>query len=187
MSELFSLQNAKGFTVKSPESHLDRCHGPLYSIILTLVWSRGVGVGVIRKWRDDRMGHKSKPEKKSLGPPTIPPKNPWTKHEPPENSMLNFRALKVSTRHKWYNTKNKNIRNWMFVWINVPVSHTLNTKTYQRILRSVTFWGLRCLLNGLQDPEKLSLSPEKRCLFNRGNKYKDYVNFFPEPNLVSPE
>ena len=101
--------------------------------------------------------------------------------------MLNFRALKVSTKHKWYNTENKNIRNWMFVWMNVPVSHTLNTKTYQQILRSVTFWGLRCLLNGLQDPEKLFLSPEKRCPFNRGNKYKDSVHFFPGPNLVFPE
>ena len=30
-----------------------------------------------------------------------------------------------------------------------------------------------------QDPEKLSLSPEQRCPFNRGNKYKDlYKNIF---------
>ena len=29
-----------------------------------------------------------------------------------------------------------------------------------------------------QDPEKVSLSPEWRCPFSGGNKYKDYVNFF---------
>ena len=30
--------------------------------------------------------------------------------------------------------------------------------------------------------------PEKRCPFNSGNKFKDYVEvFFPGPNFVSPE
>ena len=38
-----------------------------------------------------------------------------------------------------------------------------------------------------QDPEKVSLSPEKRsCPFNRHNKYKDRVNIFRGPNFVSP-
>ena len=38
-----------------------------------------------------------------------------------------------------------------------------------------------------RDPEKVFLSSEKRCPFNRGNKYKDYVNInFPGANFVSP-
>ena len=158
-----------------------------YSIILhATVVPGGGGGGVLRKWRDDRRGHKSKP-KKIPGASNVPQKIPGPNVNPQKIPCWISEPLKVSTKHKWYNTKNKNIRNWMFVWMNVPVSHTLNTKTYQRILRSVTFWGLRCPLNGPQDPEKLSLSPEKRCPFNRGNKYKDYVNFFPGPNFVFPE
>ena len=38
-----------------------------------------------------------------------------------------------------------------------------------------------------RDPQKVSLSPEWRCPFNRGNKYKGYVNTFPGPNFVSTE
>ena len=44
---------------------------------------------------------------------------------------------------------------------------------------------------------KLKLFPEwrlnlvfgthEKCLFNRGNKHKDYVNIFSQPNFVSPE
>ena len=37
------------------------------------------------------------------------------------------------------------------------------------------------------DPEKVSLSPEKTCPYNRGKRYKDYVNIFSGPNFVSPE
>ena len=37
------------------------------------------------------------------------------------------------------------------------------------------------------DPEKVPPSPEQRCPFNRGNKYKDYVRIFPGPNFLSPE
>ena len=39
----------------------------------------------------------------------------------------------------------------------------------------------------LRDPDKVSLSPEYRCPFNRGDGYKDYVNIFPGPKFVSPE
>ena len=38
-----------------------------------------------------------------------------------------------------------------------------------------------------RDPQKVSLYPEWRCPFNRGNKYKGYVNTFPGPNFVSTE
>ena len=38
-----------------------------------------------------------------------------------------------------------------------------------------------------RDPQKVSLSPELRCPFNRGNKYKGYVNTFPRPNFGSTE
>ena len=38
-----------------------------------------------------------------------------------------------------------------------------------------------------QDPEKVSLSPDQRCPFNKGNKYKDYVNIFLGQNFMSPE
>ena len=31
------------------------------------------------------------------------------------------------------------------------------------------------------------LSPEQSCPFNRGYRYKDYVDVFPGPNFVSPE
>ena len=34
---------------------------------------------------------------------------------------------------------------------------------------------------GCRDLEKVSLSPEQRCPFKRGNKYKDYVNIFCIP------
>ena len=37
------------------------------------------------------------------------------------------------------------------------------------------------------DPEKVSLSPEKTCPYNRGKRYKDYVNIFSGPNFVSFE
>ena len=36
---------------------------------------------------------------------------------------------------------------------------------------------------GFRDQERVSFSPEQRCSFNGGNRYKDYVNFFPGPNL----
>ena len=35
-----------------------------------------------------------------------------------------------------------------------------------------------------QDPEKVSLSPEQKCPFERGNKYKEYVNIFLKANFV---
>ena len=38
-----------------------------------------------------------------------------------------------------------------------------------------------------RNPQKVSLSPEWRYPFNRGNKYKGYVNTFPGPNFVSTE
>ena len=38
---------------------------------------------------------------------------------------------------------------------------------------------------GFWDPEVVSLPPEWRCPINRGNKYKDYEDVFPGPNLVS--
>ena len=34
-----------------------------------------------------------------------------------------------------------------------------------------------------RDPQKVSLSPEWRCPFNRGNKYKGYVNTFRDQIL----
>ena len=37
-----------------------------------------------------------------------------------------------------------------------------------------------------QDPEKVSLSPEWRCPFSGGNKYKDYVNFFFRSQILFP-
>ena len=41
---------------------------------------------------------------------------------------------------------------------------------------------------GFLDPEKVFLSScEQRCPFNRGSKYKDYVNIFTGQNVVSPE
>ena len=40
---------------------------------------------------------------------------------------------------------------------------------------------------GLWDPENVSLFPEWRCPFNRGNRYKDYMGVFPGPKFVSPE
>ena len=33
----------------------------------------------------------------------------------------------------------------------------------------------------------LGFDTQKKCPFNRGNKYKDYVNIFPRPNFVPPE
>ena len=36
-----------------------------------------------------------------------------------------------------------------------------------------------------RDPEKVSLSSEER--ISRDNKYKEYVNIFPGPNLAFPE
>ena len=49
-------------------------------------------------------------------------------------------------------------------------------------LGSATFWMVKVFLwmavtNGLRDPEKVSLSLKKGCLFNRGNGYKDYMRF----------
>ena len=41
--------------------------------------------------------------------------------------------------------------------------------------------------SSFRNPEKVSLSPELRCRFSRGNKYKAYVKIFPEPNFVFPE
>ena len=42
--------------------------------------------------------------------------------------------------------------------------------------------------SGFWDPEsKKRPSRMNRCPFNRGNKYKSYVNFFRGPNFVSPE
>ena len=38
-----------------------------------------------------------------------------------------------------------------------------------------------------RDPQKVFLSPEWRCPFNRDNKYKGYVNTFPGSNFVSTE
>ena len=38
-----------------------------------------------------------------------------------------------------------------------------------------------------RDAEKVSLFHDYRCPFNRGYKYKDYLNIFPGPNFVSPE
>ena len=36
--------------------------------------------------------------------------------------------------------------------------------------------------------EEVSLSPEERCPFSKGDRYKDYVtDSFPGPNFVSPE
>ena len=37
------------------------------------------------------------------------------------------------------------------------------------------------------DPQKVPLSPQQRCPFNRGNKYKRYVNILPGSNFVPPE
>ena len=41
--------------------------------------------------------------------------------------------------------------------------------------------------SSFRNPEKVSLSPELRCRFSRGNKYKAYVKIFPGPNFVFPE
>ena len=41
--------------------------------------------------------------------------------------------------------------------------------------------------SGFWDPDKVSLSPELRCPFNRGNKYKGYVNICKGPDFVFPE
>ena len=40
---------------------------------------------------------------------------------------------------------------------------------------------------GFGNPQKVSLSPKQRCPFNRGNKYKEYVNSFLGPNFVSTQ
>ena len=40
---------------------------------------------------------------------------------------------------------------------------------------------------GYRDPGKVSFSLEQRSPFNRGNRYKDYVNIFLRPNFVTPE
>ena len=41
-----------------------------------------------------------------------------------------------------------------------------------------------CALNEAWDSDKASLSPEERCPLSGGNRYKDYVNSFPGPNVV---
>ena len=38
---------------------------------------------------------------------------------------------------------------------------------------------------GFWKPQKVSLSPEQRCPFRSGNKYKDHENMFPGPKFVS--
>ena len=58
-------------------------------------------------------------------------------------------------------------------------------------LRPVTFWVLRCPLNGdklgFRDPQKVSLSTEERCLFNKASdKYKDYENIYPGQKFCVP-
>ena len=40
---------------------------------------------------------------------------------------------------------------------------------------------------GFWDPQKVSLSLEKRCPWKRGNNYSGYVNILPGPNIVTPE
>ena len=50
---------------------------------------------------------------------------------------------------------------------------------------SVSPWGE--VKPGFRTQKKSVLSPEWRCPFNRGNKYKGYVNTFPGPNFVSTE
>ena len=40
---------------------------------------------------------------------------------------------------------------------------------------------------GFWDPQKVSLSLEKRCPLKRGNNYSGYVNILPGPNIVTPE
>ena len=35
--------------------------------------------------------------------------------------------------------------------------------------------------------KNISLNPEQRCRLNRGNRYKDYADFSPGPNFVTPE
>ena len=40
---------------------------------------------------------------------------------------------------------------------------------------------------GLWDPENVSLFSEWSCPLNRGNRYKDYMGFFPGPKFVSAE
>ena len=59
----------------------------------------------------------------------------------------------------------------------VVVSHFLSAKVSPE-------WRLK---PGFGTQKKVSLPPDQRCPFNRGNKYKDYVNIFPGPNFVSPE
>ena len=38
----------------------------------------------------------------------------------------------------------------------------------------------------LRDPDKVSLAPEYRCPFNRGDGYKDYVNIFSGTKVCVP-
>ena len=40
---------------------------------------------------------------------------------------------------------------------------------------------------GLWDPENVPLFSEWSCPLNRGNRYKDYMGFFPGPKFVSAE
>ena len=54
-------------------------------------------------------------------------------------------------------------------------SHFCSAKLYPE-------WRLNL---GFSKPQKVSLSPEKRCPFSRGNKYKDHENMFPGPKFVS--
>lgn len=46
---------------------------------------------------------------------------------------------------------------------------------------------LRAEVSLVLEPKKVSLSPEQRCPFDRGNIYKNYVSIFPGVNFVSPE
>ena len=60
------------------------------------------------------------------------PKNPWIKNWPPKNPMPNFPVHGV----KWYNTKFKNVRNWMkYLFLRNSMWSYHDTRALPRILK----------------------------------------------------
>ena len=57
-------------------------------------------------------------------------------------------------------------------------------------LKILTLFVISHILRAKVSPEwwlNSGFGTQKRCPFNRGNRYKDYVNIFPGPNFVPPE
>ena len=57
-------------------------------------------------------------------------------------------------------------------------------------LKILTLFVISHTLRAKVSPEwwlNSGFGTQKKCPFNRGNRYKDYVNIFPGPNFVPPE